>query len=163
MATTAFTLSYLATIWLAALATLPVHAELSDVPELKSSFPGETGGVLRFPNANQDNDEGNAFAEAWLKQGIQFWQRGDTKIQAVYLSNYVRDTEPYPWNNSTKHGVGLQLSTRLGDHLELTFNVRHDWYKEPESGFSQKGWRFSIDYYYRYFIQGLRRLGSVLS
>jgi len=134
------------------LATPSAHAELSDVSEFKLSFPGATGGILRFPNTNQDKDEGNAFAEAWLKQGIQFWQRGDTKIQAFYLGNYVRDTEPYPWNNSTKHGVGLQLSTRLGDHLELTFSVRHDWYKELESGFSRKGWRFAIDYYYyRYF------------
>ncbi len=118
----------------------------------KITFPGATGGILRFPNTNQDSDEGNAFAEAWLKQGVQVWQKGDTKLQFFYLGNYVRDTEPNPWNNSTKHGLGVQLSTRLGDHLELTFSARHDWYTELESGLEKSGWRFAVDYYYyRYF------------
>lgn len=128
----------------------PAIAE--ETSKSRISMPGATGGILRFPNTNQDKDEGNAFAEVWLKQGIVLWSRGDTKVQAFYLGNYVRDTEPYPWNNSTKHGVGLQLSTRVGKHLELTFSARHDWSKELESGYAKNGWRFAVDYYYyRYF------------
>jgi len=129
---------------LAGLAAVPSSATAQ--PGFK--MPGATGGILRFPNTNQDEDEGNAFAEAWLKQGILLWQEGDIKVQAFYLGNFVRDTEPNPWNNSVKHGLGLQLSTRVGKHLELTFSGRHDWYSERDTDNTLSGWRFAVDYYY---------------
>ena len=115
-------------------------------------FPGATGGILRFPNTNQDEDKGNAFAEIWVKQGVEVWQSGSTKLQFFYLGNVVKDSHPYPWNNSIKHGLGVQLSTRPSDHLELTFSARHDWYREFSSGIKKSGWKLAIDYYYyRYF------------
>lgn len=116
------------------------------------SMPGATGGVLRYPNNNQLEEDGNAFGEAWIKQGLQFWQSGTTKAQGFYLGNLVRDTEPFGWNNAVKHGFGLQLSTRPTDHLELTFSARHDWSRELASGLSKQGWRLAIDYYYYQYV-----------
>lgn len=112
------------------------------------AFPGATGGILRFPNTNQDDDRGNAFAEVWVKQGMEFWRSGTTKAQVFYLGNIVRDSHPYPWNNAIKHGLGIQLSTRPTDHLELTFSARHDWYREFSGGAKKQGWKLAVDYYY---------------
>lgn len=127
---------------------LAAPAFSSEEPRKGLEMPGATGGILRFPNTNQDKDEGNAFAEAWLKQGLILWKDGDTKVQAFYLGNLVGDTDLNPWNNSGKHGLGLQLSTRVGKHLELTFSGRHDWYSERKTDRTLSGWRFAIDYYY---------------
>ena len=116
------------------------------LPDLK--FGGATGGIFRFPNTNQDVDDGNAFAEAWLKADVELWSQGDTKLKAYVLANYVRDTEPYAYNNTRKAGVGLSLSTRIGDHLELIFSARHDWFGELDTDTRRQGMRYAIDYYY---------------
>lgn len=116
--------------------------------------PGATGGILRFPNNNQTEEDNNGFAEAWLKMGVQFQQTGTTRVQVFYLGNLERDTKAFSWNNTTQHGVGLQISTRPTDHLELTFSARYDWSLELDSGRRKQGWRPAINYYYsRHFKQ----------
>lgn len=133
-------------------AAIPLaSATLAESPNQKF-FGGATGGILRFPNTNQDRDSGNSFGEAWLKLHATLWSRGDTKLQAYGLANYVRDSKPFAYNNTQKAGVGLYFSTRLGDHLHLGFSARHDWFEELATPTRRQGWRYAIDYYYyRYF------------
>lgn len=123
-----------------------VQAEESRVPLLK--FSGATGGILRFPNTNQDIDDGNAFAEAWLKLDVELWRQGDTALKAFMLANYVGDSELFAYNNTRKAGLGLSLSTRVTDNLELIFSARYDWFGERSTSTRRQGWRLAVDYYY---------------
>ncbi len=119
-------------------------------PKLK--FSGATGGIVRFPNTNQEEDRHNAFAEAWIKADVELWRRDNTVLRAYVLGNYVRDTKPYDYNNTTKAGIGLSLSARPHDDLEVTLSARHDWFGELDSTTRREGWRVAIDYYYyKYF------------
>ena len=133
-------------------------------------FGGATGGIFRFPNTNQDLDEGNAFAEAWLKADAELWRKGDTSLKAYVLANYVRDSEPYAYNNTKKAGIGVSLSTRIGDHLELILSARHDWFAELYTATRRSGIRVALDYYYYRYTEapkpqalwGLDRRATVL-
>jgi hypothetical protein len=118
----------------------------------ESPFGGATGGILRFPNTNQDKDSGNGFGEAWIKLNATLWSNGDTKLQAYGLANYVRDTKPFAYNNTKKAGLGVYLSTRLGEHLHLGFSARHDWFEELFTPTRREGWRYAIDYYYYRYV-----------
>lgn len=109
---------------------------------------GATGGIIRYPNSNQDHDAGNAFAEAWIKPDLELYRHDDTKIKAFVLANYVRDTKPFAYNNTRKAGVGLSIATRLGDHLEVTFSLRRDWFRELETTTRREGMRYAFNYYY---------------
>ncbi|MHA6263518.1 hypothetical protein ACXYMO_09965 [Arenibacterium sp. CAU 1754] len=111
-------------------------------------FSGATGGILRFPNTNQDIDDGNAFAEAWLKLDVELWRQGDTALKAFMLANYVGDSKPFAYNNTRKAGLGLSLSTRVTDNLELIFSARYDWFGERSTSIRRQGWRLAVDYYY---------------
>ena len=145
------------------LAALPAAAEIP------LTFGGATGGILRAPNTNQDEDAGNAFAEAWVKGDVELWRQGDTVLKGFVLGNYVRDTKPFAWNNTRKLGVGLSLSMRPIPALELTFSARHDWYGELKSDTRRKGWRYAVDYYfYKYWeaepdtiTMGLRKRATI--
>lgn len=129
-----------------AVANAPALADSSSKPRLK--FGGATGGIIRAPNTNQDLDKGNAFAEAWLKLDVELWRQGDTVLKAFVLGNYVRDTKPFAYNNTTKGGVGISLATRPNDNLEITFSARYDWFRENKTAVRRQGWRCAIDYYY---------------
>ena len=123
-----------------------VSAEEGQTPRLK--FGGATGGILRAPNTNQDVDDGNAFAEAWIKAHVELWRSDDTVLKVYALANYVRDSKPYAYNNTTKAGLGLSLAMRPHKNIELTFSARHDWFRELDTPTRRRGWRFAIDYYY---------------
>ena len=126
----------------------PAFAEAGSEDGVTLRFSGATGGILRFPNTNQDKDSGNSFAEAWIKSDIELYQSNDTRFKAFVLANYVRDSKPFAYNNTQKSGVGLSLSTRVGKHLELTFSARYDWFRELETTTEREGMRYAIDYYY---------------
>ena len=76
------------------------------------NFSGATGGIIRAPNTNQDHDTGNAFAEAWVKLDLELWRQGNTVLKAFFLGNYVRDTKPYAYNNTTKAGSDRQKRSK---------------------------------------------------
>lgn len=126
--------------------TAALHAEAA--PAHKLTFGGATGGIIRAPNTNQDLDAGDTFGEAWLQVYAELWRSGDTVLKAFFLGNYVRDTKPYAYNNTTKGGLGLSLAMRPTDALELTFSARYDWFKELFTDTRRQGWRFALNYYY---------------
>ena len=110
--------------------------------------PGATGSIFRFPNSLQAEDDGNAFGEIWVKQGLVLYKHEDTKFQLFLQGNYVRDSAPYAYNNHHKFTYGAAFSTRIGDHLEITLTAKNEIYKELESGIDKEGPRFAFDYYY---------------
>lgn len=126
----------------------PVFAESGSEDGVTLRFSGATGGVVRFPNTNQETDSGNTFAEAWVKSDVELYRRNDTRFKAFVLANYVRDSKPFAYNNAQKTGVGLSLSTRVDKHLELTFSARYDWFRELKTMTKREGMRYAIDYYY---------------
>ena len=131
-----------------ALLVLTISFTANAEDTIKSRFGGATGGILRAPNTNQTLDQGNAFGEAWLKLDFTLWRKGDTVLKSFLLSNYVRDTKPFAYNNTAKIGAGISLAMKPFENLELTFSARHDWFKELKTTTKQKGWRFALDYYY---------------
>lgn len=133
---------------LLALTAAGASAQENELSERRLKFGGATGGILRAPNTNQDLDENNAFGEAWIKGDVELWRKGETVAKAFILANYVRDTKPFAYNNTTKAGIGLSLAMRPHKNIELTFSARHDWFKELTSPVRRQGWRFAIDYYY---------------
>lgn len=109
---------------------------------------GATGGIARYPNSNQDLDDGNAFAEVWIKPDLEIYRHNDTRIKAFILANYVRDSKPFVYNNNRKEGIGLSASTRIGNHLEVIASIRRDWYRELETSNKLQGTRYFLNYYY---------------
>jgi hypothetical protein len=66
---------------------------------------------------------GNTFAEAWLKADAELDRRSDTRLKALVLAKYARDSKPLAYNNTQNTAIGLSPSTRVGAHSKLTLSV----------------------------------------
>ncbi len=135
----------------AALAVFSLWMVLADnahALDENSRFHGATGGIIRFPNSNQEKDQGNLFAEAWLKLGYSLAKTERGTLSVFTLGNMVADSASLPWNNTAKFGAGLSYSLQVSPALNLTFSARHDWYRERGTDVRHKGMRYAVDYYY---------------
>lgn len=111
-------------------------------------FHGATGGILRFPNSNQTEDNENLFGEAWLKLAYTLLKTQKGKLSVYTLGNFVADTKPYAYNNTAKIGLGLSYSYQVNDALNLTFSARRDWFRERNTPVRRSAAKYEITYYY---------------
>ncbi|WP_141137797.1 hypothetical protein [Actibacterium lipolyticum] len=111
-------------------------------------FHGATGGILRFPNSNQPEDENNLFGEAWLKLAYSVAKTEKGNLSFYTLGNVVADTKPFAYNNTAKLGVGLSYSYQVSDALNISFSARHDWFQERTTDVRRSAMKYEMTYYY---------------
>ncbi len=139
--------------------TLAGMAQSQSRPKDKVTWYGFTSGTLRFPNSNQQADEGNLFTEPLFFLGYALHDSDRTRLSLFTHAILSLDSQGKSFNNVDKGGIGLRYRWKVSRAFSLTFNARYDWSRQRKTGRKFSGRRLSIDafYYKAWFDQDRRK------
>jgi hypothetical protein len=73
------------------------------------SYPGFTWFNLRYPGAQDDDEEDNIIIEGALEQGIDWYKKNNTTVNSFVEIKYIFDREGYSWNNHMTYSLGSKF------------------------------------------------------